>query len=217
MPRSPFTTSSMTDHTPPPATWPWPPEPNLQYGPVTLLPFDAADAPDLFTALDDPAVWEHVVHRPKSALEFGEELHTAVQRGRWPITIRRLGEVVGTTSFLDVELTQARCEIGHTTLAPGVWGTEVNAVCKFLLLQWAFDVAGMNRVQVKTDSRNMRSQAAIARLGAKPEGVLRQYQRRPDGTLRDTVMFSILAGEWPEVRANLLERMPKASNIVHTE
>jgi len=72
-------------------------------------------------------------------------------------------------------------------------------------------------VQLKTDQRNVRSQAAIARLGAKQEGVLRQYQRRPDGTLRDTVMFSILADEWPAIQANLLERIPNASNIVHTE
>jgi N-acetyltransferase len=207
----------MTDSNPPAATWPWPPAPALQYGPIDLRPFTDADAPDLFTALNDAAVWEHVVNRPSSAQELARELHSAPERGRWPITVLRSGTIVGTTSFLDVDLEQARCEIGHTTFAASVWGTEVNPVCKFLLLHWAFTVAGMNRVQLKTDSRNMRSQTAIARLGATREGVLREYQRRPNGTLRDTVMFSILVNEWPVIEANLLKRMPDASNIVHTE
>jgi RimJ/RimL family protein N-acetyltransferase len=88
-----------------------------------------------------------------------------------------------------------------------VWGTAVNPETKLLLLEHAFEVLGAGRVQLKTDVRNVRSQQAIARLGARYEGTLRRYQRRSDGTVRDTVLFSVLAEEWPAVRDGLRERL----------
>ena len=97
-------------------------------------------------------------------------------------------------------------KIGFTTYAPGVWGSAVNPETKLLLLGYAFERLGAGRVQLKTDVRNVRSQLAIARLGARYEGTLRRYQRRADGTVRDTVLFSILAEEWPAVRDGLLAR-----------
>ena len=101
----------------------------------------------------------------------------------------------------------ARLEIGWTVYAPAVWGSAVNPWCKLLLLGYAFEELRMGRVQLKTDIRNERSQQAIARLGARFEGVLRRYQRRADGSVRDTVLFSITAEEWPEVRARLSTRL----------
>ncbi|MDA3022322.1 MAG: GNAT family protein [Actinomycetota bacterium] len=92
-------------------------------------------------------------------------------------------------------------EIGFTLYAPAVWGTAVNPECKLLLTTWAFEVAGMGRVQFKTDIRNVPSQAAIARIGATKEGVLRRYQRHQDGSVRDTVRYSVLADDWPAVKA----------------
>lgn len=83
----------------------------------------------------------------------------------------------------------------------------MNPECKLLLMQWAFEVSGMGRVQLKTDIRNARSQQAIARLGAQYEGVLRRYQRRQDGSVRDTVLFSVLADEWPAVKLGLQDRL----------
>jgi RimJ/RimL family protein N-acetyltransferase len=88
-----------------------------------------------------------------------------------------------------------------------VWGTVVNPQTKLLLLGHAFDDLGAGRVQLKTDIRNVRSQQAIARLGATYEGVLRRYQRRADGTVRDTVLFSVIAEQWPSVRERLQARL----------
>jgi RimJ/RimL family protein N-acetyltransferase len=117
------------------------------------------------------------------------------------------GAFVGTTSYLDVSTTDARLEIGSTAYAPAVWGSAVNPDAKLQLLALAFEVLGAGRVQLKTDVRNIRSQQAIARLGARYEGTLRRYQRRADGTVRDTAMFSVIAEEWPAVRASLELRL----------
>lgn len=102
------------------------------------------------------------------------------------------GAVVGTSSYLDVSVRDARLEIGATAYAPSVWGTAVNPDTKLVLLSYAFDRLHAGRVQLKTDVRNVRSQRAIARLGAHYEGTLRRYQRRADESVRDTVLFS-----WP--------------------
>jgi RimJ/RimL family protein N-acetyltransferase len=117
------------------------------------------------------------------------------------------GTVIGTSSYLDVSVPDARLEIGSTSYDPRVWGSAVNPEAKLLLLGHAFDRLGAGRVQLKTDVRNERSQRAIDRLGARYEGTLRRYQRRFDDTVRDTVLFSILAEEWPEVRAGLKARL----------
>ena len=93
-----------------------------------------------------------------------------------------------------------RLEIGSTSYARSCWGTSINPETKLLLLSYAFDTLGAGRVQLKTDARNSRSQQAIARLGATYEGTLRRYQRRADGSIRDTVMFSITVDDWPAVR-----------------
>lgn len=113
------------------------------------------------------------------------------------------GEAVGGTTLFDYSETHRRVEIGYTWLAKPAWRTAVNTECKFLLLRHAFETLGMNRVQLKTDARNLRSQAAIARLGAVREGVLRAHMVMPDGWVRDSVMFSIVAAEWPTVKARL--------------
>lgn len=164
------------------------------------------DVPELFAALDDDAVWAHVRGRPASADELAAALAAANDGGRWPWVVRQGGRVVGTTSYLEVSAIDARLEIGFTLYAPAVWGTTVNPECKLLLMTWAFD-HGFGRVQLKTDIRNQRSQRAIARLGARYEGVLRRYQRRADGSVRDTVVYSVVAEDWPDVRSRLVARL----------
>lgn len=193
--------------------WPqaeWPPPHELVGEAVTLTQFVPADGPELFAALDHDACWEHVAGRPSTAEEYAATLAQAPQAGRWPWVVRRRGgsgdAIVGTTSYLDVSLPDARLEIGSTAYAPSAWASEVNPECKLLLMSWAFD-HGFGRVQMKTDIRNLRSQRAILGLGAKYEGVLRRYQRRADGTVRDTVMFSVTAEEWPLVRERLRARL----------
>ena len=191
----------------PEAIWPVPEGTRLT-GPNVELSFPSdGDAEGLFAALDHDAVWAHVRGRPSSVEDVSATLAAANAAGRWPWIVRQAGAIVGTTSYLEVSPVDARLEIGFTLYAPSVWGTVVNPECKLLLMTWAFEVAHMGRVQLKTDIRNARSQQAIARLGATYEGVLRRYQRRQDGSVRDTVVFSVLAEEWPAVKAGLLERV----------
>ena len=191
--------------------WPqaqWPPPHELIGDHVTLTQFVPDDAPELFAALDHDACWDHVAGRPSTAEEYAATLAQAPSLGRWPWTVRRGAQVVGTTSYLDVSLPDARLEIGSTAYTPSAWATDVNPECKLLLMSWAFD-HGFGRVQLKTDIRNLRSQRAIAGLGATQEGVLRRYQRRADGTVRDTVMYAVTAEEWPGVRERLLARLAR--------
>lgn len=137
---------------------------------------------------------------------------TGMARGdvvAWAVVAIATGEAVGGTTYLDIAPADKRLEIGSTWLAPAVWRTAVNTECKYLLLRHAFESLGCNRVQLKTDQRNERSQAAIARLGAVREGVLRSQMVMPDGWVRDTVMFSVIASEWPAVKARLEARMAR--------
>jgi N-acetyltransferase len=191
--------------------WPqaeWPPPHELAGPHVTLTQFVPDDAPELFAALDHDACWDHVAGRPSTAEEYAATLAQAPSLGRWPWTVRRDSAVVGTTSYLDVSQPDARLEIGSTAYTPSAWASAVNRTSKLLLMGWAFD-HGFGRVQLKTDIRNRRSQAAIAKLGATYEGVLRRYQRRADGTVRDTVMYSVTAEEWPSVRERLSARLAR--------
>jgi RimJ/RimL family protein N-acetyltransferase len=203
------------------ATWPrlrWPPAADLRLRGryVELSQADATrDAEGLFAALDHDAVWRHLPGRPTDAAGYATLLDDGYAAGRLPWIVRLTvpyadlpaGAVVGTSSYLDISASDARLEIGFTAYTPATWAGVVNPETKLLLLVYAFDVLGAGRVQLKTDVRNVRSQQAIARLGAQYEGVLRRYQRRADDTVRDTVIFSILAEEWPDVRAGLNARL----------
>lgn len=116
-------------------------------------------------------------------------------------------QVRGSTSFYEAVDSVPRVEIGYTFYGRSWWGGTTNPACKLLLLTQAFDEWGMARVALRAASTNTRSIAAIRRLGAVPEGVLRHHRRTPDGALADTAYFSILAQEWPAVRAGLEERL----------
>ncbi|MFF1572910.1 GNAT family N-acetyltransferase [Leifsonia sp. NPDC058292] len=213
------------DPRPEDTAWPemsWPPAPGTElvgrY--VRLSPVDPdRDAEGLFRALDHDSVWNHLAGRPASA----DVVHARIanrpsgdSRLQWTVRTAvdylgiAAGTVIGQTSYLDVVPADARCEIGSTAYAPAVWASAVNPEVKLLLLEYAFEHLNTGRVQLKTDARNQRSQRAIERLGARFEGVLRRHMRRDDGTVRDTVMFSIIAEEWPEVRARLNERLLSA-------
>jgi len=112
---------------------------------------------------------------------------------------------VGSTRFGDIAVGDERLEIGWTWIAPSHQRTAINTEAKLLQLTYAFETLGVDRVALKTDARNERSQRAVERLGAVREGVLRHHMRMPDGFARDTVYYSILAGEWPRVQARLEE------------
>jgi RimJ/RimL family protein N-acetyltransferase len=125
--------------------------------------------------------------------------------GALPFVIRdnRTGEVVGSTRYFNVEAAHRRLEIGHTWHAKRVQRTAINTECKLLLLTHAFEQLSCIAVEFRTSFFNFQSRRAIARLGAKQDGILRNHQLTPDGTLRDTVVFSVIAGEWPAVKRHL--------------
>ncbi len=136
-------------------------------------------------------------------------MHARGEAVAFAIVETATGEAVGGTVLFDYSEAHQRVEIGYTWLARPVWRTVVNTEVKFLLLRQAFEVLGCGRVQLKTDARNERSQAAIARLGAVREGVLRSHMVMPDGFVRDSVMFSIVSGEWPAVKTGLAAKLER--------
>ncbi|MFI1255164.1 GNAT family N-acetyltransferase [Streptomyces netropsis] len=177
---------------------------------VRLVPLTMEHLDELFAAGGgDEEVWRWQGPTPHTREEFAAKLGgllEAADRGEYvPFAVihRATGQAVGWTTFMDVDTDDERLEIGWTWYGRAFWRTAVNSEAKLLLLTHAFEELGMGRVQLKTDHMNHRSQAAIARLGAQREGVLRHHRRRPDGTWRDTVYFSVLAEEWPAVKARL--------------
>ncbi|MGH3277486.1 MAG: GNAT family N-acetyltransferase [Streptosporangiaceae bacterium] len=173
------------------------------------------DGAALFEALDFDAVWQHVASRPGGPADWSQLLTARMAAGMlpWVLVLRRpcaglaAGALAGTSTYSDVSVGDARLEIGSTAYHPAAWGTAVNADAKLVLLSYAFGELGAGRVQLKTDVRNVRSQRAIAALGARYEGTLRRYQRRGDGTVRDTALFSITAEDWPAARAMIERRL----------
>jgi RimJ/RimL family protein N-acetyltransferase len=128
----------------------------------------------------------------------------------WATVDTSTGRAVGSSRFLDIAPEHGRVEIGWTWIAPSHQRTAVNTEAKLLQLGYAFDQLGANRVTLKTDLRNERSQAAIERIGGVREGVLREQFRMPDGYMRSSVYYSILAAEWPQVKARLEARLAGA-------
>ena len=149
----------------------------------------------------------HLVGSPVVVAPDGRRLtHAVVQLDR--LSVADAPELF--TALGDIELANQRLHLGWTAYAPNVWAGPVDLATKLALLTHAFDDCHMHRVKIQTDAINLRSQAAIARLGAVREGVLREHVLRADGTWRDTVVFSILAAEWPTVRARLAGRLADA-------
>jgi RimJ/RimL family protein N-acetyltransferase len=184
---------------------------------VTLEPIEEHHAPDLFAAMQDEEVCRYLAWRPPVKLEetlaLVREARAVMARGQsivfaqvWNAT----GRAIGSTRLLDVRPADRQVEIGATFLARAYWRSPANTESKLLFLTHCFERLGCVRVALKTDGRNLRSQDAIARLGAVREGVLRRHMQ-VRGYQRDTVYFSILSEEWPAVKARLRERVEGAS------
>ena len=177
---------------------------------LELLGDDAVD--ELYPLLSDPQVYAdgYVMHRRPVSVEDSRALVTSrfLVAGRVVYAIRLVdGTLVGTSSLLEIDLANESIHLGATLYGRRWWGTAVNPEAKLLLLAHCFDDCGFGRVKIQTDALNTHSQAAIAKLGARREGVLRRHLRREDGTFRDTVVYSILADEWPDVRDGLRARL----------
>lgn len=181
---------------------------------VRLRALTLDDLPDLFDAIGHPEIfaggWGGGPAAYRDTYEEWREFilrYLAWEQGNvLAVTLHDGDRIVGTTTLGDFDLTNGAAHLGWTAYAPEVWGTRVNAETKRLVLGSAFD-NGFERVKLQADVLNERSRAAILRLGARFEGVLRHTQLRADGTWRDTAVYSILREEWPAVRAGLDERL----------
>jgi RimJ/RimL family protein N-acetyltransferase len=176
---------------------------------VRLEPAGEAHLADLVAAGADPIVWAHLPWPQPRSRAAMHELLEAERRVALPFAQIEVasGRAIGITTYRDIDERNRTLEIGGTWIGRPWWRSAINTEAKLLFLGHAFDVLRANRVAIKTDIRNERSQAAIARLGAKREGVLRHQMIRPDGSLRDTVMYSVIPEEWPSVRDHLRARL----------
>lgn len=179
---------------------------------VALEPLDESHRDDLRAAAADPEIWTHIpfpATGPAFDAWFDWSMAVAVTGVEvvWVVRTVADGAVVGSTRYFSIEPAHRRVEIGHTWYAPRVWGGVVNPACKLALLRYGFDDLGLNRIELKTDIRNARSQAAMAKMGAVREGVFRAHMIRPDGSLRDTVYFAVTRDDWPSVRLSLEARL----------
>lgn len=182
----------------------------LAGGGVRLDPAEVGDAAALWPLTDD-GLWAGMVSpRPASVAAYARHVEAQLANPTTlAFTVRGAddGEVRGTTTLYDLVPAQGRVEIGSTWYGRAFWGGRTNPATKLLLLTHAFDALGLNRVALRCDARNLRSAAAIRRLGAVPEGVLRSHRVAADGSVGDTAYFSIVRPEWPEVRAGLEARL----------
>jgi RimJ/RimL family protein N-acetyltransferase len=189
---------------------PWPPQPQaLQGDYVRLEPLSAHHTDGLRAAINDgqlDALWFTIVPAADAVDAWIETALAAQAAGRaLPFVVRRLRDdrIVGSTRYMNIEESQRRLEIGTTFYSASVQRSALNTECKRLLLSHAFESLHCLAVEFRTHWFNHRSREAIARLGAKQDGVLRNHQRLADGSLRDTVVFSIIDSEWPAVRRHL--------------
>ena len=180
---------------------------------VRLEPAGEEHLADLVAAGADPIVWAHLPWpqpRDRAAMRELLEIERRVALPFAQVDVPS-GRAVGITTYRDIDERNRTLEVGGTWLGRPWWRSAINTEAKLLFLGHAFETLRANRVAIKTDIRNERSQAAIARLGAKREGVVRHQMIRPDGSLRDTVLFSLIPEEWPAVREHLRARL-----AVHT-
>lgn len=184
---------------------------------VTLEPLTAGHEPALRAAVADGELWNLWFTTVPEPDKVGAYIATALEGQKqghmlpWAVREVTSGAIIGSTRYHDIVADIDRVEIGYTFYAKQWQRTHVNTACKLLLFQHAFDGLGCRVVGLRTDNFNFASQRAIERLGAKKDGVLRRHQRRRDGTVRDSVMYSVLKEEWPDVKRHLELRMLRRS------
>jgi RimJ/RimL family protein N-acetyltransferase len=183
---------------------------------VRLEPLSQQHAESLIAAADDGQLWKSTVTIVPASETMGSyidsALHAQAQDRELPFVIvwKDSEQVVGTTRFYDIALEEGRAAIGYTWLSLSAQRTAVNTEAKLLLLTHAFEFWKCIRVELITDVLNQQSRDAILRLGATQEGILRNHMLMPNGRIRDSVCFSIIAAEWPEVKAGLTARLARS-------
>jgi N-acetyltransferase len=181
----------------------------LERAPVRLVPLELEHEAGLAAAAADGELWNlRITSVPepgqtRAYIEAALRMRAEGHRLAFAVLDSATGQVIGSSSYHDIVPAVERVEIGYTWYAASRQKSAVNTTAKWLLMQHAFETLGARLVGWRTDNYNFASQRAIERLGAKKDGVLRHHALRRDGTVRDTVMYSLLAGEWPEVKAHL--------------
>ena len=184
---------------------------------VRLEPLSLNHENDLKAAAQDGRLWELFftsVPEPDNTKKYIEDALKGRERGDmmpWAVRDLKSGAIVGSTRYHDIIAVSDRVEIGYTWYAQRCQRTHVNTACKLLLMEYAFEKIQCRVVGWRTDNFNFRSQRAIEALGAKKDGVIRHHQPRRDGSIRDTVMYSLLAHEWPDAKKHLLFRLSRNS------
>lgn len=190
--------------------------PALENDFVRMEPLAPAHREPLRRAADDPDLWRfHSINQHAGTHGGNFDTWFDWYSGRaereleftWAVIDKASGEVAGATSFLALSWPNKKVEIGNTWYAKPFWASAVNPSCKRLLFALGFDDLDFNRMELKLDATNIRSFRAIARLGARFEGVHRAHMALPDGRIRDTAWFSVLSAEWPQVREGLDARL----------
>jgi RimJ/RimL family protein N-acetyltransferase len=181
---------------------------------VRLEPLTMDHVADLARVGLEPEIWHYMrygkIENSEGLKAWVQELLSLQEQGTdLPFAVIYLasGRAVGSTRFLHIDIPNRSLEIGGTWYGLEYQGTKVNTECKYLLLRHAFEQLGCIRVWFKTDGRNLRSQHALEKLGVVKEGVLRNHMILPDGYIRDSVVYSLLPDEWPQVKANLKARL----------
>lgn len=184
---------------------------------VRLEPLGPQHAEGLLAAAADGELWKLRVTSVPAPNEVDAYIASALEmrpvRLAFAVIDIDSGAVIGSTSYHDIVPEIERLEIGYTFYAKSRQRSHVNTTCKLLLMTHAFEKLGAALVGLRTDNFNHASQAAIERLGARKDGVLRHHRLRRDGTVRDTVMYSITAGEWPEIKAQLRDRLERHEKV----
>lgn len=182
---------------------------------IRLEPMAVDHAAALAAAASDGRLWELWVTSVPAPDEVGAYIGEALDGLRaghmlpWVVRELRTGEIVGSTRYHDIVADVDRVEIGYTWYARRWHRSHVNTTCKLLLMTHAFESLGARVVGLRTDNLNFASQRAIEALGAKRDGVIRHHRRRRDGSVRDSVMYSVLASEWPDVKKHLAQRLAR--------
>jgi RimJ/RimL family protein N-acetyltransferase len=181
---------------------------------VLLRPLMQEDAVYLSAYVkEEPALWKYALTPIITEQEFEQYMATAVEarqlKSAYPFIVfdKIQNKYVGSTRFYDIQLNNSSTQFGYTWYSESTWGTGLNEHCKFLLLQFAFETIGFERIEFRADNRNKRSIAAMQKIGCTVEGILRNHLPTSDGTRRDSIVLSMLKNEWPKIKEGFLARI----------
>lgn len=181
---------------------------------LLLRPLVQADVANLASFVkDEPTLWKYALTPIKTEQEFEQYIATAVEarqlKSAYPFIVfdKLQNKYVGSTRFYDIQLNNSSTQFGYTWYSESTWGTGLNEHCKLLLLEFAFETIGFERVEFRADNRNKRSIAAMQKIGCTVEGILRNHLPTSDGTRRDSIVLSMLKEEWPRIKAGFLARI----------